>query len=116
MPALKHHSEGETFAWCRGRRAQDVAHFTPRSKGAGGRFLAQQLALEFDDVDRNVIGWEEVCFVQCLCVPPSQCHDMVSVAPRIRLLAGAGAPSRRVKAPAGRRGCRTTVAWEQSRY
>lgn len=78
--------------------AQDVVHFTPRSKDVERKFLAHQFALEFDEVGRDVVGWGEVCFIQCLCVRPSQCHDIASVAPHIPLLAGVGAPSLCVKA------------------
>ena len=100
MPALKLYVNEEGVAWCRegGSSAQDIIHYPPRGKYVNRNFLAQQLALEFDEIDKKVVNWDEVCFIQFLCVQSTQCKNILSIAPHMQLLAGAGAPSRRVKA------------------
>ena len=98
MPVLKLYVCGEVIAWCRGSGAQDIAHYSPQGADVNKKLLAQQLALEFDDVGKKAVNWQEVCFIQILCVQSTQCKNIVSIAPHIPFLAGAGAPSRRRKA------------------
>ena len=68
LPALKPYVYGEVLAWCQGKDAQDVVHFSPQGSDVNNKYPAQQVASELELVANGAVNWKEVCFVQFLCV------------------------------------------------
>ena len=98
MPRLLQYNNAEVIAWCRGDSSDNLVTYTPNSKDLEGQFPAYSLAQELESVDTGRTAWREVCFVQFLCVKLAHVTAVLSVAPGIPLLAGAGAKNPRVKA------------------
>ena len=48
LPALKPYVYGEVLAWCHGKDAQDVIHFSQQGKDIEHEFLAKQVASELE--------------------------------------------------------------------
>ena len=80
LPALRPHVHGEVLAWRQGRDAQDVARYSPRGKDVNSKFPAQHIASEVELVSNGAVNWNEVCFIQFLCVESTQCANIVSIA------------------------------------
>ena len=94
MPAVQQHSTGDVLAWCHGGDVSSVVQYSFQGKDVIGTSLALASAQEPEEVDTGKFDWSEVCCIQSFCVRMAQAEGIISVAPQMQLLVGAGARHR----------------------